>query len=63
MKNVDECDDGAADGDDHVDKTENVVDEHVEEEEEGDGDEEEEGDNGDDDNEEEEEEEEEKGDF
>ena len=29
MKNVDECDDGAADGDDHVDKNENVVDEHV----------------------------------
>ena len=29
MKNVDESDDGAADGDDHVDKNENVVDEHV----------------------------------
>ena len=29
MKNVDESDDGAGDGDDHVDKNENVVDEHV----------------------------------
>ena len=29
MKNVDESDDGAADGGDNVDKNENVVDEHV----------------------------------